>query len=157
MSECSCTTIGETQMPQVKIRIERGQDQAGDANTNQKVNADEKKQIAATSVFAHQMMGLGKQIFNYATSNVGFFTGNYIKQDEINATLDVISDVSTVGMGFVSGGWVGGIVATLGIATKKTLQAVTDRRNDIVQERERNYWLSRSGNSTTNGSRGTEN
>ena len=144
-------------MPQVRIRIEKGQEQAGEANINQKENADEKKRIAATSLFAHQMLGIGKQIVSYAVSNVGFFTGNYIKQDEINATLDVISDVSTVGMGFVSGGWVGGAVAIIGLTTKKTLQAVTDRRNDIVQERERNYWVARSGNSTTNGSRGTEN
>ena len=144
-------------MPQVKIRIERVQDQAGEGNINQKVASDEKKNVAATSIFAHQMMGIGKQIFNYAASNVGFFTGNYIKQDEINATLDVISDASTIGMGFASGGWIGGAVAIVGVTTKKVLQNVTDRRNDVISERERNYWLARSGNSTTNGSRGTEN
>lgn len=144
-------------MPQVKIRIEKGQEQAGDGNINQMASADEKKNMAATSVFAHQMMGIGKQIFNYAASNVGFFTGNYVKQDEINATLELIGDLSTVGMGFVSGGLVGGAVAVIGLTTKKVLQNVTDRRKDVMQERERNYWLARSGNSTTNGSRGTEN
>ena len=144
-------------MPQVKIRIERGQEQAGEANVNQKVAEDEKKKVAATSIFAHQMMGIGKQIFNYAASNVGLFTGNYIEQDRINVALDMVSDLSTVGTGFVAGGWIGGSIAVIGIATKKTLEAITERRKDVMQEREREYWLARSGNSTTNGSRGTEN
>lgn len=144
-------------MPQVKVRIERVQDEAGEANINQKAAADEKKKMSATSVFAHKMMGIGKQIVNYAASNVGFFTGNYIVQDNINEAMDVINDVSTVGMGFAAAGWVGGVAAVLGVTTKKTLEMISDRRKDIIQERERNYWLARSGNSTTNGSRGTEN
>ena len=144
-------------MPQVKIRIEKPQEQAGDGNINKAVGADIKKDAAVTSLFTHQMVGLGKQIFNYAASNVGFFTGNYIQQDEINTVLDLFGDASTIGTGFAAGGWIGGIVATIGVTTKKVLQGITDRRNDIVQERERNYWLARSGNSTTNGSRGTEN
>ena len=144
-------------MPQVKIRVERVQDQAGEGNINQKVASDEKKNVAATSIFAHQMMGIGKQIFNYAASNVGFFTGNYIEQDKINVALDMVGDLSTIGTGFVAGGVVGGSIAIIGIATKKTLEAITDRRKDVISERERNYWLARSGNSTTNGSRGTEN
>ena len=144
-------------MPQVKIRVEKVQDQAGEANLNQKAASDEKKNVAITSVFAHQMMGIGKQIFNYAASNVGFFTGNYIEQDKINTALELVSDFSTIGTGFVAGGMVGGSIAIIGITTKKTLEAITDRRKDRVEERERNYWLARSGNSTTNGSRGTEN
>ena len=103
------------------------------------------------------MMGIGKQIFNYAVSNVGFFTGNYIAQDNINLALNIVSDISTVGTGIVAGGLVGGAAALIGIGTKHTLEAITDRRKDVISERERNYWLARSGNSTTNGSRGTEN
>ena len=144
-------------MPQVKVRIERVQEEVGEANLNQKSVNDEKKNVAATSIFAHQMMGIGKQIFNYAASNVGFFTGNYIEQDRINATLDVIGDLSTIGMGAVAGGWVGATMAVVGVTTKKVLQNVTERRKDELEERNRNYWLARSGNSTTNGSRGTEN
>ena len=144
-------------MPQVKVRVERVQELAGEANINQKVASDEKKNVAATSIFAHQMMGIGKQIFNYAVSNVGFFTGNYIAQDNINLALNIVSDISTVGTGIVAGGLVGGAAALIGIGTKHTLEAITDRRKDVISERERNYWLARSGNSTTNGSRGTEN
>ena len=143
-------------MPQVKIRVERSETETGEAGLNQKVASDEKKNVAATSVFAHQMMGIGKQIFNYAASNVGNFTGNYILQDQINVTLDVIGDLSTIGVGFAVNP-LAGVAAIAGIATKRILKEVTDRRNDIVAERERNYWLARSGNSTTNGSRGTEN
>ena len=144
-------------MPQVKIRVERVQDQAGEGNINQKVASDEKKNVAATSIFAHQMMGIGKQIFNYAASNVGFFTGNYIEQERINRTLEVVGGVSTIATAVVAGGIVGGAAAIVGITTKSILENVTDRKKDELQERERNYWLARSGNSTTNGSRGTEN
>ena len=101
--------------------------------------------------------GIGKQIFNYAAGNVGLFTGDYIAQNQINVALEALNDAATIGAGFYSGGWVGGIVAIAGVSTKKVLEAFTDRKKDIIQERERNYWLERSGNSTINGSRGTEN
>ena len=144
-------------MPSVKIRVERVQEEAGVGNINQKVTGDEKKNVAATSVFAHQMMGIGKQVFNYAATNVALYTGDYILQDKINMALDMVGDVATIGMGFATGNIAGGLVAIAGVTTKRVLQDMTDRRKDVMQERERNYWLQRSGNSTTNGSRGTEN
>ena len=143
-------------MPSVKIRIERGKEQAGDGNS-QKMKEDPSKDVSVQSIFAQQMMGIGKQIVSYGTSNVANFSGNYIEQDRINNMLDAIGDVSTVALGFVTKGAVGGAIAIAGITTKKIFETISDMRKDVLQERDRNYLLARSGNSTTNGSRGTEN
>ena len=144
-------------MPAVKIRIEKGKEQAGDGNSSVNKAEDPSKNVAVETLFAHQMLGLGKQIISYNASNIANFTGNYIEQDKINNTLEILGDVSTVGLGFVSKGWVGGTIAIAGVVTKKVFQMVSEYRQDILSERDREYMLARSGNSTTNGSRGTEN
>lgn len=143
-------------MPNVKIRIEKGQQQAGDGNLNTQ-GSEQSKSVAVTSIFAHQMLGTAKQIVSYAANNVGNYTGDYIQQSKINQGLETVSDLATISAGIMAGGWVGGIVAVAGITTKKVFQYITDTRNDILAERDREYMLARSGNSTTNGSRGTEN
>lgn len=143
----------------VKIRIENNVDIPGVGNAAQlTTKPDEaKKKVGAKTLFAHQMVATAKQTANYAISNIGNFTGNYIKQDQVQSTVDLIGDLSTVGLGFASGGVVGGIIASIGIATKKTFEVVTDMRKNELSERQRAYMLERSGNATKNGSRGTEN
>lgn len=144
-------------MPSVKIRIEKSQENLGDSNLDQKASGDEKKQIAIATAFTHQIMGIGKKIVSYASSNIGNFTGDYKLQDDINATLDLVSDGSTVALGFSAGGWIGGLVAIAGVATKRVIETINTNRNDFVLERERAVLLARSGNATNDGSRGTEN
>lgn len=144
-------------MPQVRIRVEKVQEQPGEANVNLKSSADEKKNVAATSIFAHQMMGIGKQVVNYGLRNVGTFTGNYDAQEDINAALDLVSDGSTIALGFGSGGWIGGVIAIVGVGTKRILETVTQSRSDKMSQRQTEYLLERSGNATLDGSRGTEN
>lgn len=142
-------------MANVRIRIEREETEAGEAKQTQK--NDEAKNMATSSMFAHKMMGVGKQVFNYAASNVGNFTGDYIKQDQINKALDIVGDTTTIGLGFAAGGIPGLAVAAVGVATKNILKVVTRNREEELRERDRQYMLDRSGNSTRNGSRGTEN
>lgn len=141
-------------MANVRIRIEREETDAGEARQTQK--EDEAKNMATSSMFAHKMMGIGKQVFNYAASNVGNFTGDYIQQDQINKALDVVGDATTIGLGFAVNP-IAGVVATIGVATKNILKVVTRNREEELRERDRQYMLDRSGNSTRNGSRGTEN
>lgn len=142
-------------MPNVRIRIEKGQEVGGEAQQTQEKS--EVKNVATQTFFAHQMIGTAKQIVNYQFSNVANFTGNYIQQEMINKTLDVVGDASTIVLGFMAKGPVGAAVATIGIATKNVLKFITERREDELKERDRLLVLERSGNSTRNGSRGTEN
>lgn len=146
-------------MALVKIRIENNVDIPGVGNAAALTTTQDegKKKVGAKSIFANQMVATAKQTMNYAISNFGNFTGNYIKQDAIQNTVDFIGDLSTIGTGIAAGGWVGGLVATIGIATKKTFEAISDFRNNELSERQRAYMIERSGNATKNGSRGTEN
>lgn len=142
-------------MPNVRIRIEKGQEAGDDAQQTQQKT--ESKNVATTSLFAHQMLGTAKQIIGFQTSNIANFTGDYMKQDRVNDLLDVFGDASTIALGFASAGPVGGAVAMIGVATKSALKLIGQSREDELRERDRLLALERSGNSTRNGSRGTEN
>lgn len=145
-------------MPDIKIRISKGEQTAGDGQEiqEQKQQAS-KERIAVVSVLATQMVGIAKQSINYALNNVGVNTGNYVLQEQINNAMDVVSDVATIGLGFGAGGIVGGLIAIAGVTTKTVFSEIS-RNTAIRHENLRNdYLLARSGNSAKNGSRGTEN
>ena len=144
-------------MAQIKVRIERGQDQSGIGNGSAtKTSTDSAKSFALMSTFTHQAISTGKQIVNYATNNIANFTGNYMQQDAVTSIIDIAGDVATIGTAFAVNP-IAGAVAVLGVATKKTFEAISDYRNNQLSQRQTDYLLARSGNATKNGSRGTEN
>lgn len=148
-------------MPNVTVRIERGTETAGDGQEKQEAKReDSKKQPVASPtamLFYHQAIATGKQIIGYAASNVANFTGDYIKQEGINFGMEIAGDISSIAMGAISKGWAGAIVAAVGVTTKRVLQVVSEVQSEVHARHERDYLVKRSGNSTTNGSRGTEN
>lgn len=145
-------------MPNIKIRVEKGQETAGDGREVQEQQASTRaEKIAVTSIFANQMMNVGKQIVNYSINNVGNLTGDYIVQSQINQALDVFSDIATIGTGFATGGWIGGVVAATGVAIKKGVQFFQEEQDIRKANRQSAYLRERTGNATTNNSRGTEN
>lgn len=146
-------------MPQVKIRIEKGQETAGAGQELQEQNRQEarKEQIAAVSIFANQMINIAKQSINYAMTNVGVRTGNYVLQDRINDAVKRIGQAATIGMGFYTGGVAGGFIAIAGLTTQTIFEEIS-RNEQIRQDNIKSeYLVERSGNATKNGSRGTEN
>lgn len=54
-------------------------------------------------------------VINYTTSRVGITTGNYQRQQEINAIKTVAGQLSSIGMGFLMGGVGGGLLAAGGV------------------------------------------
>lgn len=148
-------------MPQVRIRIEKGVETAGDGQEKQEAKVEEEKKEPVASptamLFYHQAIATGKQIVGYATSNVANFTGNNLLQDQVNQTMDVLGDLTMIAVGAGSKGIPGFIVATVGVTTKEVFQVISAVQNNVHLQNEQNYLLKRSGNATTNGSRGTEN
>ena len=151
-------------MPQVKIRIERGVQTAGDGQEQQeqkRVDNQGINKIAVTSAFAHTMINTTKQIVTYSLSNVGQFTGNNLKQDQINTALEILGDVGSIVAGIattvVSENPVPLFASIVSIGTKYGLRAYSEYQEFKHGEYQRNIMLERSGNSTINGSRGTEN
>lgn len=54
---------------------------------------------------------VASSVINYTTSRVGITTGNYQKQQEINAVKTIAGQVAAVGGGFLMGGVGGGLLA----------------------------------------------
>lgn len=148
-------------MPLVKIRVDAGSEDIGvkqDANQAQNTleQADKARQASMT-LFTQAMISEAKSIINYAVSNIGNLTGDSIRQENVQRNVGYIQDLTTIALGFKSGGTSGALIAIAGITLNKGLEIasyfIEQRHNDI----ERDYLLERSGNSTLNGSRGTEN
>lgn len=143
-------------MPSVKIRVESvSDDEINAQKQGQEVTGKDvpTEKLAVASIFAHQAISTTKQIVNYGISNIGSFTGDYVKQDQVQHAVGIVSDISSIVVGAAAGGWVGAIVATLGVATKHVMSAVTEEKNAQHQERAVELLRARSGNYTTNGSR----
>lgn len=89
-------------------------------------------------------------VINYTTSRVGITTGNYQKQQEINAVKTVLGQVATIGAGFAVGGIGGGLLATAGVGLSYALAYDTynfNRRAEAAQlsiKREREGLISAS-------------
>lgn len=60
-------------------------------------------------------------VINYTTSRVGITTGNYQKQQEINAVKTVLGQATAIGAGFAVGGIGGGVLAGLGVGLSYAL------------------------------------
>lgn len=141
-------------MANVNIRVESVSDEEQQTGVpSQKKEGAGGAKTTATSIFVHQALNTGKQILNYGISNIGNFTGDYARQERVQELVGAIGDVTTIGVGFASGGWIGGLVAVLGVATKEVFNQVSIQVENRHQEIATNYLRELSGNSTKNGSR----
>lgn len=141
-------------MANVNIRVESVSDEEQQTGVpSQKKEGAGGAKTTATSIFVHQALNTGKQILNYGISNIGNFTGDYARQERVQELVGTIGDITTIGVGFASGGWIGGLVAVLGIATKEVFNQVSIQTENRHQEIASNYLRELSGNSTKNGSR----
>lgn len=144
-------------MPDIKIRIEKPKEAKAD-NQPTSTTSDLKESVAMQTIFAQQMIATAKQTISYQASNIANYTGNYLMQDQVNQTLDIINDISSIVTGVLSTkSWVGGAIAIYGIASKKVFEFMSVQTENRILQMEQDYLVKRSGNSTTNGSRGTEN
>lgn len=150
-------------MPNVRIRIEKGTETAGDGQELQEkeLKKQQDKRISIATMFAHQMIGQMESIFKTELGRVGDKTGDYIAQEGINSTLDVISSLGAIATGAATSistmNPVPVIMAVVSVAVKtgQKYYGISEQQRHARYQRE--FLLERSGNATTNGSRGTEN
>lgn len=69
------------------------------------------KQLLGGSI----VLGTAMQVIDYTTSRVGITTGNYQRQQEINAGKTVLRQLGALGTGFAAGGVLGLVGAGVGI------------------------------------------
>lgn len=125
---------------------------------------------AASRYAEQQLFNLVKQTavqsVNFAVSNIGNLTGDYIAQRNVSVVKQAVSGVMSVGMstagGAAMGGWVGaivgfsvGVVSLVGSSVQSEIQ---NRLDTAKQNLEIAQLRDRAGlNTTYDGSRGTEN
>lgn len=146
-------------MPNVKVRITTESEEQSSGNAaalSQQSATPDAKGMATTSLFVHAAVGNIKQAINYGLSNVGNFTGDYIKQNQINNQLEMFSNVSTIAMGAISGGWIGAVIATASIAMKVGLGEFGKYTQNQISSLNNRLSMERSGNQLFDGSRATE-
>lgn len=143
-------------MADIKIRVSTAQAgeiaQAGQPAVTPSVPTEK---LAVASIFAQQAVSLGKQVVSASINNIGNFTGDYVKQDQVQNIVDNVSTLASIGLSFAVSP-VAGLVATAGFVTKSIINVVSENRQELKRERSVELLRERSGNSTTNGSR-TEN
>lgn len=130
------------------------------------------RNLVTRSVFAHQLASAGlnalKSTLNYAKSNYGNFTGDYLGQQKIDSVFSTATEAMSFGGSIISGavsgaafGWVGAAVgavvgAVIGAANTgiNYAQATTDQKIRISRvNAQANYNMQRIGSILTNGNR----
>lgn len=150
-------------MPNVRIRIEKSNVENEDlANQQDKLfQKQRERRIAIASTFASQMVNQGKEMIRYSLSRYGDRTGDYVKQSNINESLEILGSISNIAGGFVTSVATMNPIPAIMSAISTTIK-ISQNLNDKYYtswkaEKDRQLLLARSGNGTTNGSRGTEN
>lgn len=141
-------------MADVRIRVEAvSRDELTTQQQGQEVKSGiSAEKLAVASIFAHQALSVGKQIVSTAISNIGNFTGDYVKQDRVQHAAEVVGTIASVGAAFAVNP-IAGAVATIGLVTKEVLNVVTTNQQELHRERATALLRQRSGNTLTNGSR----
>ena len=124
----------------------------------------------ATRYAEHELFHLVKQAaqqaVNFQLSNIGNFTGNYIRQEEVNQLRQGASDIMNIGTstfaGFATAGPIGAVAGFVAGATSVISGAIYSDLSAKVSYAKTNFSISqlreRAGlNATYDGSRGTEN
>jgi len=143
-------------MPEIKIRIEKGVETAGDGQELQEKSSKKMTsgKVAEVSILATTAIKTVKQITNTAISNIGNFTGDYEMQRQVQAMMKIGGEIGQVVVASLVNP-VAGIAMAVGIGLSYGLQAIEISQNIKKENYQASYLLARSGNSLTDGSRGT--
>lgn len=143
-------------MPNIKIRISTGVKTAGDGVERQEekgaMSKSDQRNMAVTSIFAHQMLATSKQALNTSISMIGVETGNYVEQQQIEAVMGLVSSAVGTGVAFATNPYLG-IAKVAADVVSYGLKIATDIRKFQVNEKNADILRRRSGNSLTDGSR----
>lgn len=111
--------------------------------TIQRVTEEREKQIYtfATHQFYNFMQQTATEMVNWSISNIGNFTGNYVKQENIQKTVNLGSKLIGIGSAVVAGaqmaGPIGALVAgTIAVAGTGINIALQDRANEFQTQRQ---------------------
>lgn len=137
----------------ITISDQRGKGGIGGSTggTESAVNTRENKTNALGDYAKHEFFNLIKQnatkIVNYSIGNIGNFSGDYLSQTNINATMSNISTIASYGMAAAAGMSYGGpLGAAIAVGVKMVTDAVSfglNEKTNRVQNKKTNYEISK--------------
>ena len=143
-------------MPEIKIRIEKGVETAGDGQELQEKSSKQMTsgKVAEVSILATTAIKTVKQITNTAIANIGNFTGDYEMQRQVQAMMKIGGEIGQVALATLVNP-MAGVAMAVGICLSYGLLAIEISQNIKKENYQASYLLARSGNSLTDGSRAT--
>lgn len=130
--------------------------------------ANETKESTLRNFAQHKFFNLieaqAKQAVSYSISNIGNFTGDYVKQQHVQDAVNIISSLSDIGFAALAGAKFGpygaliaGGVAVISKGITFAEQLVAGYTQNVMENRQIEQLRTRAGlNSMNNGSRGTD-
>lgn len=141
-------------MPDVKIRVEATTRDELDSKTPTESSGKgtTTERLAVASIFAQQAVATTKQIVSASISNIGNFTGDYIKQDNVQRQVETLLQIGAIAVE----AYVNPVLALAHIAgnfVKDLTTSVSSVQAMNKQENTLRLLKERAGYPTTNGSR----
>ena len=88
----------------------------------------------------------GRQVFNFATSSVGTYTGRNDLQRKINRAFRTTGRLALIGGGFAKGGIIGGAITTIGVLTESFVRGATIEIERDISVKEAAFKMQSLGN-----------
>ena len=88
---------------------------------------------------------LGKRTLSYGASQIGNLTGNYILQNKVDNAVTIAGYIGQIGVGFATGGWVGGVVSTIAVAGQIGISAFNYETDRAKSNAQANYLMQQRG------------
>ena len=145
-------------------RFGKNKAEADEQNKRDKEGKESSLKSFAQHKFYNFIQSEAKQAVNYTVANIGNFTGDYIKQQQVSNAVSILNFGVDVATAAIAGSKFGGGGAAIGTLIVVAAKAITTGEQTFAsyaeftrQNRAINQLRTRAGlNSTNNGSRGTE-
>lgn len=111
-------------MARIDVNFNESSDETAVTNQGQTQQGTTAQSNTAKYVVGQAVVQLGRRALQYGASQVGNITGNYLMQNQINAAIQAIGWASSIGVGFATGGVIGGVASALAVAGEIGINAV---------------------------------
>ena len=139
-----------------------------EADEQNNIDKEKDKESPLAKFARHKFFNLiesqTKQAIHWSINNIGNFTGDYVKQQEVSNTVEIVEGLIDVGVAALAGAkfgpWgaaIGAGVAIVGKGISFGQQLAAGYSQNVLDNRQIAQLRTRAGlNGTNNGSRGTE-
>jgi hypothetical protein len=111
----------------------------------QEVQQKQSSEKTSSYLIGQAVVQLGKRALSYGSSMVGNVTGNYIMQNKIDNAVAIAGYAGQIGVGFATGGVVGGVVSAIAVAGQIGINAANYEIDRTKANAQANYLMQQRG------------